>query len=331
MQVTEELESLRIAKKSKTASDPDADAPPIDSPGALAAFVATCERGGLEDARRLVTQISLRDLRASNCLATACFTRHYKIAELIITTFGLTAKALRDDEYRVFIELCSIDDPRAASWLTERLDFTACGACGAYVLGLACERGHLGMAQWLTQQFSLQPTDARADGNYALRRACHRNRLNTARWLADTFALTAEDARALDNHALRWAAIHGHRDVVRWLTSRFGLTAEDARASHNQALRYTCMYGQLGDVQFVTDHFRLTSEDARTRNNEALRLGSTEGHLEVVQWLVGRFGLTAKDVLASGAVQHAARHNHDGIAQWLTRVGPGPAGPASPP
>ena len=101
-----------------------------------------------------------------------------------------------------------------------------------YVLRWACRRGHLAVAQWLTERFQLTADDVRVNDNEALRWACRRGHLAVAQWLTERFQLTADDARAEDNWALLWTCHNGHLPVVQWLTERFQLTADEIGRAH---------------------------------------------------------------------------------------------------
>jgi hypothetical protein len=273
----------------------------LENAQSIRAFHAICESGGLDAAKLLIAKVTAKEVILSGCLNAACLTSHYKIAELIIGTFALTARDYRVNGFEAFITLCAANNPTALCWLMERLKFgeSEARACGAYILGIACENGQLEVAQELAKVLKLGPADARYDDNYALRRACHRGRLREAQWLADEFKLTSTDARAVSGHAMRWACARGHLMVAQWIAEKFGFTIEDARVGNNWPLRYACLGGHLELAQWLVDHFRLTGEDASARNYEALRWANMEKHAALVQWFLAKFGLVL-DILQMG-------------------------------
>ena len=110
-----------------------------------------------------------------------------------------------------------------------------------YVQGfrIACENGHLAIAQWLVTRFGLTVEDIRSGQNDALLVSCVNGHLEVAQWLVTRFSFTVEDIRSGQNEALRVSCANGHLEVAQWLVTRFGLTVEDIRSGQNEALRWS--------------------------------------------------------------------------------------------
>ena len=121
------------------------------------------------------------------------------IASLFITTHGVTADDVLEDDAAPF--------------------------------RVACKNGHKEMAEWLKDEYEITKDVAMARDNYALGEACHYGHVEVARWLQETFKLDISDVRADGNYALRMASAHGHFDVLEWMlsSSAFTLTAKDVR------------------------------------------------------------------------------------------------------
>lgn len=146
---------------------------------------------------------------------------------------------------------------------------------------IACQHGHLEVAQWLTKRFSLTPANARASHNYALRQACGQGHLELVQWLTEYFKLKPDDARACSNWALRCACSNGHLELAQWLVRHFNLDATDARTDDNLILCQTSGNGHLGVVQWLMQHFSLGGNDARP----ALRYADANGQIALTDWL----------------------------------------------
>lgn len=102
-------------------------------------------------------------------------------------------------------------------------------------LPIACENGHLPLAQWLVKHYDLTAATAQAQGNRALRWACANGHLEVARWLAERFGFAAENTMAACSWALQAAGINGHMEVVHWLARHYGLAAEDLQEAYKIA------------------------------------------------------------------------------------------------
>jgi hypothetical protein len=89
-------------------------------------------------------------------------------------------------------------------------------------LRLACAGGHLEVAKWLTEKYSLTIDDARYDLVGPLRDACEYGHLAAAQWLVKRFWLTPKDVRADNYSALVGAEERNHTDIVAWLRETYG-------------------------------------------------------------------------------------------------------------
>jgi hypothetical protein len=93
---------------------------------------------------------------------------------------------------------------------------------------------------WAIERGSAYLVPAGADAVQALRIACENGHLDVAQWLVATFGLTADDARARNNYAFRASCIYGHVNVAQWLVATFGLIVEGACVNDNYAFYYSC-------------------------------------------------------------------------------------------
>jgi hypothetical protein len=80
---------------------------------------------------------------------------------------------------------------------------------------MACQNGHIQVAQWL---FSIKPTlDISAENNYAFRMACQNGHIQVAQWL---FSIKPTlDISAKHEYAFRLACQNGHLEVAQWIQS----------------------------------------------------------------------------------------------------------------
>lgn len=131
-------------------------------------------------------------------------------------------------------------------------------AIGAFYT--ACKNGDLDTVIRLGEDMT--PDDARESNNYALLLACDNGHLAVAQWLTNYFGLTIEDVRTYDYRVFKQAYWKGHLAVAQWLAENFRLTQEDVRANNNYLLRWTCDQGLLISAQWLVNKFELTAEDA---------------------------------------------------------------------
>lgn len=88
---------------------------------------------------------------------------------------------------------------------------------------IACNGGHLEIAQWLHDTFSIELNAIR--GSFGM--SCNFGCLHTAKWLVNTFHLTDSDIKRGHNFAFHTAYGGGYLHVVQWLHKTYKLLYED--------------------------------------------------------------------------------------------------------
>jgi len=148
---------------------------------------------------------------------------------------------------------------------------------------LACENGHLEVANWLVDTFGLTVQDARCDNNNcAFHAVCCYGRLEVLKWFVHTFGIIVEDASYKNNYTICYACCYGRLKVSKWLVDTFKITISDEKSDNNYA-------------KWLLDTFKLTIENARTDNNNAFHGKCLLEHLTILQFLIGCFQLPDYD------------------------------------
>ena len=110
---------------------------------------------------------------------------------------------------------------------------------------VACENGHLVVAQWL---YDLKPTlDISAQNEYAFKMACYSGHLDVAQWLyyiKPTLNISADN-----ENAFRYTCHNGHLQVAQWLYQ--SKPTLDISAYKEEAFRFACAYGHLQVAQWI--------------------------------------------------------------------------------
>jgi uncharacterized protein YacL (UPF0231 family) len=238
-----------------------------------------------------------------DAVLVACIYGQLSTAQWLAAHLRLTAS----DVGGVLAMSCANGQLAVAQWLTARFNLTASELKHwSSPLRVACARGHYATVVWATTHFDIASIASRAEIAGDLASACSAGHLNVARWLAERFSITRADLADLG--PLHDACHNGHLEVARWLTARFALTPSDIRggerfapADDNRPLRLACAGGHLALAQWLTETFALTATDAAARDNYALHRAAENEHGDVVAWLGTRFGLSTAIVKVRGA------------------------------
>lgn len=169
---------------------------------------------------------------------------------------------------------------------------------------VACNNGHLAVAQYLTDALGLTSDDARTEpygprDNYTLRRA-YAGHLAVVEWLVERFDFTVHDVLCGESSQkispMYYACINGHHGVAQWLLEKFGLMPDDVRGGMNSPQHFydifgeTCARGHLDTAKWFAKTFSFTASDAHFGGGNALRLTRRGGYPEVMRWFVDTFG-----------------------------------------
>lgn len=188
--------------------------------------------------------------------------------------------------------------------------------------------------------YNISADDARACENLALRIACNRGDIDSAQWLSVTFGLL-EGAHACVDSILRKACIRGHLNISVWLLSRVGgprlrvilgawgsnmerksqpgcicdpasrciqsdaqvleiivRQVPDLSLSISRAILKNIHGGNLTTIQMLVNHAQLNSKTQDETLVRRLVFGACVlGNIDVANWLVIHFGLGGSRIL----------------------------------
>ncbi|MES2339215.1 MAG: ankyrin repeat domain-containing protein [Pseudomonadota bacterium] len=259
-----------------------------------------CEHGQLAKLQWLLAKGLVQDAEvrsgygAVDTLRVACINGQLPTAQWLAAHLRPTAS----DVVGVLAMSCANGHLAVAQWLTARFNLTVSELKHwTTPLRVACAHGHYATVVWATTHFDIASIASRAEIVGDLASACLAGHLNVARWLAERFSITRADLADLG--PLHDACHNGHLEVAQWLAARFELTATDVRcgerfapADDNRPLRLACAGGHLPIAQWLTETFALTAADAVARDNYAIYRAAENGHGDVVAWLGARFNLS---------------------------------------
>ena len=123
---------------------------------------------------------------------------------------------------KIFCNACRDGDLNSVKELTRRHNLTIVAKSFGYeALIRACEKGHIKIAEWLTNEFQLTINDVRSNNNYILTLTCWWGRFETAQWLVKKFCFTVDDIRISNDIVLLWVCIGNHKKIAEWLLNDY--------------------------------------------------------------------------------------------------------------
>lgn len=167
---------------------------------------------------------------------------------------------------------------------------------------IACERGHLDIAQWL---LTLSPVNVHARDEVAFRVACEHGHLEIAKWL---LTLGPVNVHALDNYAFRFACFRSHFETAKWLWSLGGMGVYD---DVKVAFHVSCAQGNLLLVEWLS-----TVWDMRREAAFAFHAVCARGQLDLAKVLYAHAQRFDARVIST-AFQSACCSAHWQVAKWL--------------
>ena len=304
-----------------------------------------CAHGHLDVARWLVDTFSLtaNDVRAcasdNVVLREACSNGHLDVAQWLVGAkfFALGTKkddGDGDDDGKKDDDDDDDDDDHDDDHDHDYDSLSGNGDDGRIeLLYEACAKGHLEVAQWLTDDLGIhrghrecsKPVDSNNNNNFpssrsvadAFCKACENGHLITAEWLVSKFCLIPADREQRQDRRARakQTSESGGKSCCEILTKTKTITITVAI----NAFRMACKNGHVKVAKWLMSTFQLTREDARTENSGALRLACENGHLETAKWLTATFHLTAEQDLRAcdnHALRMACQNGHLNVVRW---------------
>ena len=185
-------------------------------------------------------------------------------------------------------------------------------------LCLACQHGHLGIAQWLHGKgASVDAADY--EGLSPLHHACVGRHLDVALWLHNQSAsVDATDDEG--DTPLHKACFHGHLNVAQWLLS----VGASINATNNVGitpLHLGCTGGHLGIAQWLLST-GASIDTTCDGGDTPLHVACSHGHLNVAQWLHSAgASVNTTDIEGETPLHIACLEGHFDVITWLCDVG----------
>jgi ankyrin repeat protein len=306
------------------------------------ALRGACAHGHLAVVEWLARRFSLtervvpaRHLRWA--LDLACSDGHQAVAEWVIDTFGLMASVASrsgiHEAVRWLCAACHYGRPELAQWLITRFELPKIPV--HRLVALACRRGHLGIAQWLTRiaadAWCVPLTAELGAWSDAISAAGVLPNPATFQWMVGSSqALITEGGSRCYAHAtapriselLSRICAAGRLQNAQYLLEHYGPTKLVEIALHNDPhtpLYLACAHGHFEVALWLVEWFPFTAGAGADTAARVLRHPCARGDFPMVLWLAWRFTLTTNDVRIenNAAFRHACRHGHVKLAQWL--------------
>lgn len=204
---------------------------------------------------------------------------------------------------------------------------------------LACQEGHLKMAQWLysiggkidSQDnwcfdigisrgnlellkwiHSLGKIDIHEKNEYMFRTACSLGKLEVAKWI---HSLGDVDIHTAGDYAFISSCMENHVDVIKWLYS-FGDI--NLYYDNNVLIKFICQKGNLDTFQWIIS---LGDLDIHEDNEIYFRIACNSGHLEFAKWIYDTCNINIK-AQKNETFNFACSNNNLSIATWLKSINP---------
>ena len=198
-------------------------------------------------------------------------------------------------------------------------------------LWCACVHGHLAVAQWLANHFSITDERIYTVALNTMYECCYRGHTHVADWLLDKCA-----ASDLVRHVVGHACEYGHTETLCWIleTKRTDFTYHGLR-SLGHPFMMSCIHENINAAKCVVDVCNINR--ARFLKHGGIRVfmeccAQNKKMVDVLQWLTDTFELTAHNVLKTDGTEDsntkcnanytACTHGRTHILKWLQTAFP---------
>ena len=212
-------------------------------------FLLCCGDGNLNKAKKLIQENPTVNIiaYADQAFRYACRKGCLEVAQWLYSLQNINISTYKNEYYLKKINFL---------WNTPTIDISA---NNEEIFRVACECGHLEVAQWL---LSIKPTiDISAKNDYAFRFACENGDLHIAQWLLSI--KPSIDISIYDESIFRYTCEKGHLNVVQWLLSI--KPTIDISTYNDDAFKNACRKGHLNVAQWLQsllpDKYEFTIEN----------------------------------------------------------------------
>lgn len=234
------------------------------------ALVVAGEYGQLAAAQKLQAVLAFAPgavaKHADRAFFDACVNGHRATAEWMYATYKLTRANVVNLTWYVLRESCAHGQVDVVKWLCETFTPTKADVLGSHndgAFAMACENGHLNVAQYLQRQYAIADADV------------HRSFMGNLMgfWFA----------KSRMTNLLCHVTGNGHLGMLKWLCTLYGVTRREVLWGEGEMFTRACAYGHLATAKWLYGHYNLTLKDMNYWR--IINGAKTWNRPEVLAWL----------------------------------------------
>ena len=283
------------------------------------------------------TIVMIRDHSGNTPLHYAALAGKTEVATLLITKYGTPVNHQNNNnetplhlactkghvafvqtlvtEHKADVNMCDINNstPIQRAALSGQAEVVACfitifnfsadvklGTNGCSLLHLACQGGHLELAEQLMMDYKLDPLIGDDNGNTPLHYAALGGKTEVATLLITKYGTPVNCLNSKNETPLCFACAGGNLEVVRMLANDHGAYLHSCDNNSDTPLHRAAICGQAAVVNCLINEFRCNPKSKGYEGRTILHHACYEGHIELMEALLTHHKLDPLSIDVNG-------------------------------
>lgn len=193
---------------------------------------------------------------------------------------------------------------------------------GHSLLYVACARGHIQVTQYLSEEFSISPTESNSLGTTPIFVATYNGHFEMLKFLIKALKCDPRSLNSKGESLLHIACDRNHLNIARYLINEHNLDPKLENNSKKTPLHSACSCGNLSIAKYLIEELKCKMEVFDKTGSTPLHDACRNGCVDIVRYFIKQgLDLNLYDCSGSMPLHVACRYGRKGVVKVLCQEG----------